>query len=89
MRIQASNSTPPLSDPFLALVKASEKADTSQELDPDDYSDILYWEKSAYLADFKNGRGILQTTRTEDSGALGYIVDEEGIIITEQHRKLM
>ncbi|KAG2737409.1 hypothetical protein P692DRAFT_20709725, partial [Suillus brevipes Sb2] len=55
----------------------------------DDYSDILYWEKSAYLTNFRGGRGILQTTRTEDSGPLGYVVDEEGIIVTEQRQKQM
>jgi hypothetical protein len=70
-------------DPFLAVANAAEKADIYPELDHEDYPEIAYWHKSDYLSDHRGGRGVIRTTPTADSGALKFITNEDGIVVSE------
>lgn len=70
-------------DPFLAVANAAEKADIYPELDHEDYPEIVYWHKSDYLSDHRGGHGVIRTTSTADSGALKFITNEDGIVVSE------
>lgn len=76
-------------DPFLAVANAAEKADIYPELDHEDYPEIVYWHKSDYLSDHRSGRGVIRTTSTADSGALKFITNEDGIVVSEARQREM
>ncbi|KAG0708670.1 hypothetical protein DFH29DRAFT_994090 [Suillus ampliporus] len=76
-------------DPFLAVANAAEKADVYPTLEHNDYPGIIYWHKSEYHSDYHGGRGVIRMQSTAESGALKFITDKDGIVVSEARQREM
>ncbi|KAG1724003.1 hypothetical protein EDB19DRAFT_1915769 [Suillus lakei] len=52
-----------------------------------DLPHITYWTKADYLRDYQNGCGYLKMTHNDDSGAVRFLKDEDGAIVSKDEQQ--
>lgn len=73
-----------VSYPFLAILQSVRDADTIPPYMREAYPYVVYWTKSEYLEDHQNNHGALCTFRAPDSGPIGFLETEEGIVLSQE-----
>ncbi|KAF8840954.1 hypothetical protein BDN67DRAFT_1011083 [Paxillus ammoniavirescens] len=76
-------------DPFLSLLKYACDADAKPPAKHTDFPNVVYWTKSAYIEDSRQGHEYLKMTTTANSGSVAFLEDENGIVIDEDTQRRM